>query len=499
MAIINQWGYGPGENPSVDCYDWNADNTYKVPYYNVIHTAPIFMMTGTFNTETGAVDLTVARGPHGSFGYTMIFTWKFENGATVELGRYTGTSVHRFTNSVPIQGHTSVELYMTCNGCGYLGWGYGTQGLLISRGQIQLTQKPTLTFLSNADPYTDSDNVEHPTVSSNTDKILIAYTYSGSPATSIEVQLNGVTITSDKYNNIFEWNVVELIGLSSGTTYSIKIRLSNGGGNSDWLETYIRTKYDAPTLSIAHNHETNAGLEDLTMLWSSNVDAKRVEYSIDNGSWITVSDNLNTTSGSFTITQKNGSDLYEHTTYSIRVRILSTSDYDLLLSEVKSLSCTTDAKAALTDASQRNLNIGDSLRIIKTNESGNAVTIKLYITTSDALWKTASSSSNDHYISFTQAEWDSAYRNFLSPANPSISSTGHNRINFKIRVVTSGRSREYTQDYTGWLNLTGNMLTAHANIGGVKRAQVWCNPDGSGPRKAVAWISTGQGTWRRGI
>ena len=156
--------------------------------------------------------------------------------------------------------------------------------------------------------------------------------------------------------------------------------------------------------------------------------------------------------------------MFEDTIYDFEVTVKSTNVYDHRWDTVyahESLSCKTDMKAYLTDNSPRDLIIGDRLHIQKTNES--------------------------------------AYRKFISPADFSKDTDAHNKIPIKIRLVTLGRIREYISEYTGLLILTGDMLTAHTNVGGVvKRGKVWARP-GSEPKRGVTWISTATGHWRRGI
>ena len=294
-------------------------------------------------------------------------------------------------------------------------------------------------------------------------------------------------------------------GFEAGKTYLIKVNLENDAGpgtDPSELSLTIRTLHRRPTLTISHNHRIDSGLEDVSIHWESDKNIQEIDYTIDGSNWIVHSTGLNARSGTIKIDKKNGVDLFEDTIYDFEVTVKSTNAYDHRWDTVyahESLSCKTDMKAYLTDNSPRDLIIGDRLHIQKTNESGNANVVRLYVATDEMDWKEETAPNNDYYITMTQDEWDAAYRKFISPADFSKDADAHNKIPIKIRLVTLGRIREYISEYTGLLILTGDMLTAHTNVGGVvKRGKVWARP-GSEPKRGVTWISTATGHWRRGI
>lgn len=307
-------------------------------------------------------------------------------------------------------------------------------------------------------------------------------------------------------NFTIPWN-----GFQPGTTYTILISLYNEAGDGDYKEVVIRTLHAKPQLTISHDHTTQSGLEDVTISWESDKTIQEIQYTIDGSSWKVYETGLNVSSGEIMISKKEidgiEEDLQDNTLYHFQVSVKSTNNFDHRWDAAGSgpyqeVDCTTDERALLKDNSPRDLVIGQRLQIIKSNESGNRNQIRLFVASSpETNWKVEDSPTgeNDYFISLSQNEWDTAYRRFINPANPSKSTTEHNRIVLRIQVVTFGRTREYTKDYTGFLILTGDMLTTKTNVNGtIRRGKVWTNQSGT-IKRGVAWISTSQGQWRRGI
>ena len=305
-------------------------------------------------------------------------------------------------------------------------------------------------------------------------------------------------------------------GLTAGTSYNCYCRIYNSAGQSGVASWSGRTRHRIPVVTLSHNHATQAGLEDLYVTWECDKSVACVYYRIRGESnWRigagarNATSNLGT-SGTIRISEteavvEGSKDLYAFTNYIIEVKVLSTVSYDSLESSVASISCKTDKRAELTSSSSRNITIGAILRVLKTNESGNRNSIKFgtkaYDSTSSSYtdWCSRSLADNDENITFTQTEWDTVYKRFLNPANAAKSLANHNNIRLLMTLITYGRTRQYTNTYEGLVILTGDMMTAKTNVNGsIKRAKVWCRPDGT-IRRGVTWITAQKGVWRRGI
>ena len=424
------------------------------------------------------------------------------NGILLAKGGYGYTGFSN-SNKVSLEGHKSAKIYMIC--CS--GAGDCSAGRFWDLGSLITLSPPKISNLYNSMPYDgDSD------VSASETSIRVGFTNnSTNVATKIAWNVEGYT--GWQYVEGVEIAAGETVtdftipwdGFEAGKTYLIKVNLENDAGpgtDPSELSLTIRTLHRRPTLTISHNHRIDSGLEDISIHWESDKNIQEIDYTIDGSNWIVHSTGLNARSGTIKIGKKNGVDLFEDTIYDFEVTVKSTNAYDHRWDTVyahESLSCKTDMKAYLTDNSPRDLIIGDRLHIQKTNESGNDNVVRLYVATDEMDWKEETAPNNDYYITMTQDEWDAAYRKFISPADFSKDADAHNKIPIKIRLVTLGRIREYISEYTGLLILTGDMLTAHTNVGGVvKRGKVWARP-GSEPKRGVTWISTATGHWRRGI
>lgn len=478
-------------------------NIIRYPDTNLAHASPRWLFTEDSRIEDdGSIYIGVKKkwSNMSSYNYSgWYIAYRYEDGTPgddlVHVTRLTDDSTASYRGTAE-KNHGAVIIYLRWCGTNH---DKGSTEHCDDEGHIYgsytLMSTPSLDSIWNYSPYNGDSGV-----SKYETQIDVGYSASGDAASSMNYMFEPL-YSNWQNDGVVHSSPVTWKNLTPGTTYRAWIQLCNSAGNSASKYIDIRTLHSKPSISISHDHSTQAGLETLEISWSSDKNIQKVQYSIDGSDWIDYASGLNTRSGTVVISTKDGSDLYDNTEYRIQIRVQSTSSYDSRWSDDSDIiTCRTDDRARLYDSSPRNLNIGDNLRIYKSNESGNSNEIRLYITDSDSLWKYQSSPSNDYNISFTQDEWDTAYRRFRSPANPSISTTEHNRIRLKIRVVTYGRNREYTADYTGYLIITGNMLTAYTNVGGqVKRGKAWCNPSGSSPKRAVTWISTGTGTWRRGI
>lgn len=355
---------------------------------------------------------------------------------------------------------------------------------------IPLITRPVLGSLSNENKYDNNAGI-----SASETSITVGYTRSGGDAeTKAEYKL-------DQYPNNWSLNPAKNPftqgGISSGTPHTCSLRIGNDAGWSEWKSITIRTLYPIPTISISSKSKA---LEDFSISWSSNRSIQTVQYSLDGGGWITYADGINATSGTITVSAKNGEDLYPNTSYTIKVRVKSTNTYDhRWSSDSSTITMTTLDRARLT--SSANLTFGQPLQVTKTNPSGNKNQVKIQVGNPLLLIKTQDSPSNNYNISFTQAELDNSYKKFPNPANSGLTTAQHNQIAIRVTLITFGRSRNYTVDYDGTLTLTGDALTARTNVNGtIRRAKVWTRIGSeTNPRRGVAWISTSTGVWRRGI
>lgn len=397
---------------------------------------------------------------------------------------------------------------------------------------IPLLQPPKWGTLSNASPYTSVNeaNKRYTAVSSYEDRINLAFTYTGDAPTKIEVwsDQSGYFTSPNLSYNIAN-KTISISGLSPGVNHQIQVRLTNSAGNSGWSSSsfYVRTKYSKPSISLTHQNEYDSGLENVTIYWDSDKSIQQVEYKINNSDWIVASSGLNKTGWNFSVDEYNGEDLYPLTTYNFFIRLLSTTTYDALYSNEVSISCTTYDVAKFISNAQHDITIGDNNKFVFSfvNESGANLNYYLDIGEDENMWinamtfsevitHPAAGSASDgnrvirkntntvrETLTPSESNWDSAYRLFISPVDKTKTTAEHNKIPLKARLVTCGRTRRYTQFIEGYIILDGDMRTTHTNVGGnLKRGKVWCRPNESdSPRRGVAWISTENGKWKRGI
>lgn len=383
---------------------------------------------------------------------------------------------------------------------------------------IEFTTPPVISgSLVNTTPYTNPvDGKKYTNISSSETSVGLEYTKSGGDDETHYRHWRTGQNEPSSWASAPSNNRYTESGLTAGTSYNCYCRIYNSAGQSGVASWSGRTRHRIPVVTLSHNHATQAGLEDLYVTWKCDKSVACVYYRIRGESnWRigagarNVTSNLGT-SGTIHISEteavvEGSKDLYAFTNYIIEVKVLSTVSYDSLESSVASISCKTDKRAELTNSSSRNITIGAILRVLKTNESGNRNSIKFgtkaYDSTSSSYtdWCSRSLADNDENITFTQTEWDTVYKRFLNPANAAKSLANHNNIRLLMTLITYGRTRQYANTYEGLVILTGDMMTAKTNVNGsIKRAKVWCRPDGT-IRRGVTWITAQKGVWRRGI
>ena len=351
---------------------------------------------------------------------------------------------------------------------------------------IQLTQKPVLGNLTNTNPY---DNKQ--TISASETSISLSWSkVDGDDATKSQYQLNGQWYDCDSAYS------TTISGLQPGTTYTIAISGYNEAGWSDYIYITVRTRYSPPVLSVTHNHNDDAGLEDLIFHWTSNTNIKKICYKI-NGSQL-VNLTASGKSGQFKVNTCEVGDgigrtgLFPNTIYVVDVYIISIDEYDHLDSNTVDLDTITDDIAHITEAPS--FNLSDNTTLKKTNESGNKNEVILYINgdndrhNSDIIMIDKDMPNETLPVDFTQEMIDTMYHQF------GLKNDIASRALIKTFSIYDA-NRFYSANTEGRVTLTGVMKTIHSNEHysttsneRIYRGQIWYNP-GDGPVRAVGWAN----------
>lgn len=214
-------------------------------------------------------------------------------------------------------------------------------------------------------------------------------------------------------------------------------------------------------------------LNTITISWNADSGCDKVQYSLNDGSWVDKS-GLN-----YTITG-----LYPNTEYKIKTRIRRTDSQ--LWTESGAIYGTTKDIARISSYNS-STNLGDSYAIKYTNPSGAKVQVGIYDTEGKgyyAEYRTVTDSS--YTFNFTDAELDSMYK--------AMGKT--NSLSAKLYINTADNAYRESKDIT--IKLTGNQKTEHVKINNSwKRAKRWVNVNGTWKR-AVRWVNV-NGTWKRCI
>ena len=345
--------------------------------------------------------------------------------------------------------------------------------------------KPTIGSLVNSNKYNNKDGV-----SASTNSISVSWSKTaGDNITSSEYSLNGGawTATTNTTSHTFS-------NLSSGTSYTIKVRSKNAAGTSNELSTTIRTKYDQSNFTTGIT-ASDIGLEHINF----NATVKHgTTNAISSGTWSidsiltdqTLIVSSNAGSG------QTGYKLVANTKYKISVSATLTSTYDDIVCTFDA-EFTTDAKCSFSDT-LGNFNFCYASEVAAnykiTNPSGNAVRCSLIVANTTILTRDKSSSWDSSVdLQLTDAEWDAIYKKLGN----------NNSVAYTFRVGTYSNKDSnyatYITDSTGTITLAGKKLTGHIGASNVpRRAQALIGVSDV-PRKAVLWIGDANNKPRRCI
>lgn len=455
----------------------------------LFHDWPRWYTSGGYiNQDTDTVYFAGRADGGGSYGYTIeIYLVKVD----------TSGGIHYDTPIVTHTGHT--DFSGTKTGCGmndrsiarvYLAMycsmaadgggsctinsdadnrpGYAIPGTELT---LQHIVAPIIGNLRNNSPYNGNSGV-----SSSTNSIAIAYDWTGGDAIDTcyySLNDNGwhVTPTGSGYFTI--------TGLQPGTTYKISALASNAAGNSNRLDIWVRTRYDAPTVSA---NITNIGLEGFIINWSSNRTMKSIRYRIDNvRDW--VSSNVSSSSGTINV-----SNLSPATRYTVRVSGYSSDTYDGILSNEVTLTVTTLDIAKITTISD--IIHGEEFTVTISNPSSSDTTLSLNVLGNGGGWEhdiLSQSTGSTITVDLSESDWDEIYRRY--PAS--------NEVTLTAQLTTHGIQDYDDTEKSQTITLTGIQKTAHFGVDNApRRVQVWVGDSSNKPRRAVCWVGADGGTKR---
>lgn len=343
---------------------------------------------------------------------------------------------------------------------------------------IPLGKKPALTSLENNNKYNNPATGVQNGVSASTTSLSIKANVSdwGDPTAKLYWKCGSKsgTSTSATFN---------ITGLSPGTSYKVSAYLKNDIGSSETKSITIRTKHNAPVVSITLD---DVDLEQLIFNWSSDKSLKSTEYKIDGGSWVSLGQTG--TSGTFTAQWFD-----PKTTHTIYFRGTSTNALDALLSSQKSASGTTHDRGHIVSIGDCTFGLNIELDI--ESESDKQLKIEVW-TEGNGLsprFTYDNIGSRDRTWTFvpTQDQLDQMYRCYPKS----------NTIPIHFLLTTHGEWKDWEDDQQNkTLTLTGIAKTAHVgdNSNKPRRCQVWVGDSSNKPRRAVGWIGV-DGQSRRTI
>ena len=466
-----------------------------LPVNTEIHDQPDWVITGGYiNQDTDTVYISCGTNdPGASFSYRNMWVQLVlhHTNGTLEYRRVAGVSgsgqdiYEPFSGTLTSAGLNNrdvdyVYLAMRCStwtdsnhsnhckigeGAGDTDPGYSIPGTTL---YLQHTVPPAIGNLRNNSPYNGNSGV-----SSSTNSIAVAYDWVGGDA--IDTCWYGLNNTGWKVtptgNGYFT-----ITGLQPGTTYQISAKASNEAGDSNRLDIWVRTRYDAPTVS---SNISNIGLEGFRINWSSNRTMKSIRYKIDNvRDW--TSTNVNATSGYIDVTN-----LSPATTYTVRVSGYSSDNYDGILSNEVTLTVTTLEIGKITSISE--ITHGTSFTVNITNPSNTNCTLKMWVTGNGDTTTVSKDTKATLTVTFTESEWDSIYRKY--PAA--------NTVTLNAQLTTHGIKDYNDTTKTQIITLTGIQKTAHFGVSNKpRRVQVWVGDSSGKARRAVAWVGAGGETKR---
>ena len=428
--------------------NWTGDGDIRVTCNGITKSAQVTLAMYSSGTTAWDGPVTFSFGAPGTVALNMNFD--------LDLTRTTGT------NGRPGPTHNS-------DGGNLQHFYYNNYIITVGDGGVPpLIVPPTISGLTNTNKY-NSDNG----ISASTNSISVSWTETGT-VTNRYYRVNSgswVTISSPS---------VTIPNLTAGTSYTIEVASSNSAGDSNYLSTTIRTRHNAPVITVT---VTSRQLDSLTFSWTSDKPLASLQYRkstevtwIDSGTY--------GTSGTITISR-----IAPNIVYSAYFKGVSTAVYDSLDSNNAIVTTSTLDMARITS-------IGDCI-------FGNSITINVSKAVSNTtklkIWTTGNSLKPEFEIDVvngantftpTQEQLDKMYKCFST----------ENSITIYFSLTTTGQWSNWTDDQqSNTLQLTGIAKTSHIGVNNTpKRAQVWIGVNGV-PRRAIVWVGDANNKPRRCI
>lgn len=348
--------YGMSEKTATGSFDLPT-----IPRYPTFTTNP----SVTSKTETS---ITINRG---ATNVTSTFYYSLDNSNWVEMPNTTSTITGLSPNTYYViyvkAVNSSATSYSTTNNVSATTYKVPTQSLS-SRTEVSLTISWSI----------------------DTAASYVWYSINGG---TTWVAVGSVNATSGSYT---------ISGLTAGTTYSIRTKLTRSANN-----TQVQTTTSSwSTYKIVTQERTARTINSMEMKWTSSENVNYVWYSIDNGSTWTAVGSTSGTTGTYTI----GS-LTPNTTYQIKTRIRRSADTTLSISA--KTDYTTYDIARITNLPD-NLVIGNNATVEFTNPGLSSVALAIYnADASQALAPYRTVVQRPYTFNFTQEEITNLY-NYLS-------------------------------------------------------------------------------------
>lgn len=399
------------------------------------------------------------------------------------LDGVTNTDYVLFASNVSVTNSSILQVTLDCSSYPviYTGGtsftlGYFDTGIIYNAfSSITTTTPPQISNLKNTNPYNSQQNV-----SASTTSISVSWTQSGgSTATYGQYSLNGGSSWTNFGSSPYTSGTIS--GLTPGTNYSVDIRSGNAAGTSNSLHMSIRTRHNAPVVTITG---ITAELEALNVSWSSDKDMESVQYQLNgtSGEWVT-SGNTGK-SGTFRIPNLN-----YNTEYTVYLRGTSTSTYDSLLSNTVNSSERTLDISHITNIS--NIIFGMSFTVTIVAESDNDMSLRIWTEGNERVAEvTYTPTERSNIITFTQDQLDEIYKTY--PMANTV------EVHFVLSTIGENTIYDDEQEDTV-ITLTGIARTAHIGMGSIpKRADAFIGTL-TGTKRCVVWIGDEDGTPRRCI
>lgn len=457
---------------------------FDFPVGAAVHEHPKWTISGGhLNQDTGEVSLSVSAsgGSGSSFSYSYIYVQLV---CLYPSGDYTmdyvcglenpgfGDIYGDFSGTITVDlnaGATECYLAMRCAQYDDTGGksctissdadsdpGYEIPG---TRVTLDTTDPPVIANLRNTNPYNG-----HTSVSASMDSISFAFDSTGEDAPTKTYYSFG-DYWREIPNSALSYTIS---GYQPGTTVRFNVLGSNEAGNSNILDGVIRTRYENPVVSAS---VVSAGLESLTVNWSSTRPLKQLDYSIAGGYEIVQLSGQ--TSGQLVLTG-----LSPGTQYPIYINGTSTDEYDTLGSATITIYGTTAGIPKITSISS--ITHGQSFTVTISNPSNLSTTLKLWVTGNNVrMDKSINTTTNGNVtVTLTESEWDKVYRTFPKA----------NTHTLYAQLVTHA-SKDYNDtQQSKTITLTGIQKTAHVGVSNKpRRCQVWVGVSNK-PHRCVTWV-----------